>query len=156
MGKHRYRDEPAPLKYWACRASMMLQLALLGLVVSACNGDDDQPERKLVLGGALDRPAMLSLSQIKDMPDTSQNVNYLAGTTPQTHTYTGTSLWGLIDQAGIQVDASRRNDLLNRYALATGGDGYKVVFGLGEINPDFGNRASLVVYYETLNGMTNN
>jgi hypothetical protein len=36
-----------------------------------------------------------------------------------------------------------KNDVLNRYVLATGSDGYKVVFSLGELNPNFGNRPDL-------------
>lgn len=109
-------------------------------------------EREVAIGGALDQPADLTVSDLRERPATTQTVSYLSGSTPTTRTYTGTSLWGLLDDAGIQTDASRRNDILNRYVVATGGDGYRAVFALGEINPDFGNRASLVVYSELVNG----
>ncbi|KPV18422.1 molybdopterin-binding oxidoreductase [Variovorax paradoxus] len=76
-------------------------------------------------------------------------MNFNSGSTPQTRTYTGTSLWSLLSDAGLQVDATRKNDLLSRHVLATGADGYRVVFALGELSPDFGNKPAIVAYAET-------
>lgn len=36
--------------------------------------------------------------------------------------------------------------MLNRYVLATGSDGYKAVFSLGEIDPGFGKQPGLIAY----------
>lgn len=133
--------------------------ALLALVsFAACGGDSDDvvpppaSPKVVAVQGALDRPASLSVADLQALAPVTQTVNYGSGSGPQTHTYTGTNLWNLLDQAGIRVDAARKNDVLGKYVLATGADGYKAVFALGELKPDFGNRASLVVYAETTNG----
>lgn len=137
------------MKGWMDRGATLARAGLLTLVLAGCGGSD---EETLVVAGAVDRPASPTYAELAAQPATTQAVSFSAAGAPQTHTYTGTSLWGVLNNAGVQVDATRKNDVLNRYVLATGADGYKVVFALGELSPDFGNRASLVAYAETLNG----
>lgn len=139
------------------RSSNLFALVAASVLASACGGSDDdsppaEPAPQLAVSGALDRPAALTATQLQALPATTQTVNFASGSGAQTHTYTGASLWGVLDQAGIQVDATRKNDVLNKIVVATGSDGYRAVFALGEIKPDFGNRASIVAYAETLNG----
>jgi hypothetical protein len=55
----------------------------------------------------------------------------------------------VLSAAGIQTDATVKNDILRKYVAATGADGYRVVFSAGELDPDFGNRASIIAYAET-------
>ena len=142
------------------RRSVWWGMAVASLLLVACGGGDDDPAPvtppapSVSLEGAVDRPAALTLTQLQALAPTTQTVNFSSGSGAQTHTYTGTSLWGVLDQAGIQVDATRKNDVLNKYVLATGSDGYKAVFSLGEIKPDFGNRASLVAYAESASGVS--
>ena len=130
----------------------LMRVASLALLLSACGGSDDG--QQLTVSGALDRPSTPTVSDLQALSATTQTVSFSAAGAPQTHIYTGTSLWGLLNGAGIQVDATRKNDVLNKYVLATGADGYKTVFSLGEINPDFGNRASIVAYAETIGGIS--
>jgi hypothetical protein len=103
------------------------------------------------IDGAVDRPAAYTLT--REIPIT-QTVNFSSGSGAQTHTYTGANLWTVLNHAGLQIDASKKSDLLNRYVLATGADGYKTVFALGELHPEFGNMQSLVAYAETRNGVS--
>ncbi|WP_454720392.1 MULTISPECIES: molybdopterin-binding oxidoreductase [Cupriavidus] len=133
------------------------------LLLAACGGSDDPqaatapltpPESAVQAGGALDRPGAVTLTQLKAQPAITQTDSFSSGTGAQTHTYVGASLWTLLNGLGIQVNATVKNDVLNKYVLATGADGYKAVFSLGELNPDFGNRPSLVAYAEVLNGAT--
>jgi hypothetical protein len=91
------------------------------------------PAPSFQLGGAIDRPAA-------------------SGSGAQTRSYIGADLWSLLNDAGLQADPARKNDLLSRYVLATGADGYKVVFALGELNPDFGRKGSTVAYADTASG----
>jgi DMSO/TMAO reductase YedYZ molybdopterin-dependent catalytic subunit len=125
--------------------------ALIGFL-AGCGGGSDAAEASVRLAGAIDRPATLSLATLQRQPPVTQAVTFHSGTTPQTHSYTGASTWGLLSGAGIQLDASSKSDGLNRYLLATGADGYRAVFSLGELNPDFGNRPSIVAYAETTTG----
>ena len=138
------------------RGAVLARAALLSIsltmTLAACGGSDDPPQPQLTLAGALDHPGAPTLSDIQAQPPITQTVSFTSGAGSQTHTYTGASLWGVLTNAGIQVDAARKNDVLNRYVLATGSDGYKTVFTLGEINPDFGNRPSIVAYAETTGG----
>jgi hypothetical protein len=61
-------------------------------------------------------------------------------------TYTGVGLWNLLsDAGGVHVTAAK-NDILSKYVVATGADGYSAVFSLGEIDPMFGNQPVLVAY----------
>lgn len=150
-------------------------LPLGALALAACGSDNDNPvppvaetpapapgpapspapapvAAALALGGAIERPWTLTLADLQALEPTTQTVNYAAGSTPQTRTYTGTLLWPLIDAAGVEVDATRSNDILNHYVVARGADDYRAVFALGELMPNFGNRQSLVVYSETRDG----
>jgi len=142
---------------WPAALAVMLTAASF----AACGGDSDDvvptsaaSPKVLSVQGGLDRPASLSVADLKALPPTTQTVSYGSGAGPQTHTYTGTNLWNLLDQADIQVDAARKNDVLGKYVLATGADGYKAVFSLAELKPDFGNRPSLVVYAEAASGVS--
>ncbi|SCX72830.1 Oxidoreductase molybdopterin binding domain-containing protein [Variovorax sp. EL159] len=106
------------------------------------------------LGGAVDLPGALTAADLAARAAITQTVSFSSGSGPQTHTYTGTSLWSLLNDAGLQVDGTRKNDVLSRYLLATGADGYKVVFALGELSPDFGNKPSAIAYAETTAGVS--
>lgn len=128
--------------------------ALVPLALSAClapawsAGASPTPDRpaQFILGGDLDQSGPVTLSQLRSLPAARQPAG---GARAQV----GASLWSVLDRAGIRVDASRRNDLLNRYVLVTGADGRKVVFSLGELSPHFGNRQGLVAYAESVDGV---
>ena len=120
-------------------------LSFAGLVAAA------GPSTQVQVSGAVTSPKTYSLTGLQALPAITQTDVFLAGATPQTHTYTGASLWGVLDASGIVVNANK-NDVLDRYVLATGSDGYKVVFSLGELNPNFGNRPDLLAYSELVNG----
>lgn len=125
-------------------------IAALTLGMAGCGGSDS--EAAVRVGGAVDKPASYTKSALVRLGPVTQTVTFNSGTTPQTHTYTGPTLWSVLADAGLQTDASKKNDVLNRYVMATGADGYRAVFSLGELHPEFGNRASLVATGESLNG----
>ncbi|SEK92525.1 Oxidoreductase molybdopterin binding domain-containing protein [Variovorax sp. YR750] len=110
------------------------------------------PAPAVQLGGAVDRPGAFTEADLAARTPITQTVNFSSGSGPQTHTYTGAGLWPLLSDAGIQLDGAIKNDVLSRYLLATGADGYKVVFALGELSPDFGNKPSVVAYAENMSG----
>jgi hypothetical protein len=80
---------------------------------------------------------------------TTLTATYLAGGTPVTDTYTGVSLWTLLNDAGLITDPTIKNDVLRQYVEAIGSDGYAAIFSLGEIDPMFGNQPDLVAYADT-------
>lgn len=126
-----------------------LATALL-LALAACGGSDDGPAVRVQ--GAVERAGDYDTAALQRQAAVTQSVTFTSGSSSQSRTYTGATLWSVLNDAGIALDAKKKNDGLNRYVLATGSDGYRVAFGLGEINPGFGNKASVVAYAETVNG----
>ena len=143
----------------ALRRISLLQVLgrmLLGptLLCTAAVASAAGPTTQFVLDGQVRSPGTYTLADLQALPATSQTVTFLSGSTPQTRTFVGTSLWGVLSQAGIVTTPGVKNDQLNRYVLATGSDGYKTVYSLGELDPGFGNVQSLIAYAETSNGVT--
>ena len=110
------------------------------------------PSSSVVVSGAVDHPAAYDAAALDALPQLTQTDTFASGNTPQTHTYTGPTLWNTLNAAGIRTTPGVKNDVLNRYVLATGTDGYRVVYSLGELDPSFGNRADLVATHETIAG----
>ena len=106
------------------------------------------PTSQFTITGGVQRPSTVTLPDLQARPAITQTVTFAAGSTPQTHTYVGASLWGTLDNAGIIVDPAVKNDVLNKFVVATGSDGYRVVMSLGELNPNFGARPDLIAYAE--------
>lgn len=82
-------------------------------------------------------------------PQTTLSVTYTAAGVPVSDTYTGIKLWDLLDVAGGVTVTTAKNDILSKYVVATGADGYKAVFSAGEIDPKFGNQPVLVAWHDT-------
>lgn len=82
-------------------------------------------------------------------PLTTETVTYSVGGTPVSDTYTGITLQSLLDAAGGVEVTSAKNDILSKYVVATGADGYKAAFSLGEIDPRFGDQPVLVATLDT-------
>ncbi len=102
------------------------------------------------LSGAVADPAIVTPATLSALnQSTTETATYMAGSSPTTDTYTGVSLWTLIQDAGLLTDPSIKNDLLRFAVVATGSDGYRAVISLGEIAPTFGNQPDLVAYADT-------
>jgi hypothetical protein len=129
----------------AARCSALLALSL----IVASGEADAAPSTQFTVFGDVAQPGTFDLSALQALPATTETATYLAGGSPVTDTYTGVSLWSLLNGAGIVTDPAIKNDILNKYVIATGSDGYKAVFSLGELNPKFGNKADIVAYADT-------
>ncbi len=99
-----------------------------------------------VVGSVAD-PSIYNLPYLA--PVTDVTATYTAGGTPVTDSCTGVKLWDLLNDAGGVNVTAAKNDILSKYVIATGSDGYKAVFSLGEINPNFGDQPVLVAYSDT-------
>ncbi len=119
-------------------AAAIACLALAGAAQAA------GPTTRVVVDGGVAHPGSYDLARLQALPQVTQTDTFSSAGTPQTHTYTGPSLWGTLNDAGIVVDSNVKNDVLNKIVVAKGSDGYKSVFALGELSPNFGHRASLV------------
>jgi hypothetical protein len=101
------------------------------------------------VSGDVAAPKTFDLAQLEALPTRTQTDTFKSGSTTVTDTYMGVSLWTLLMSVGIVTDATVKNDILDKYVVATGSDGYQVAFSLGEIDPAFGNQQDLVAYSDT-------
>lgn len=115
--------------------------------------------QSFALAGQIVNPRAFNLADLQALPQITRTVSVLSGgnPTPQVRTFTGVSLWTLLTSAaaggGIITDASVKNDILGKYVVATGSDGYKAVVSLGEFNPSFGADDILVAIDESGGGL---
>jgi hypothetical protein len=138
-------------------ARLLILLTLVTIGTASCGGNNNaSPSSQPVVSvsGDVAATTYLSLAQLQSMPATTQTVSFTSGTGSETHTYTGTSLWTLLNQIGITTNPAVKNDVLGKYVVATGSDNYRSLFALGEVDPDFGNRGNEVVYAETIGGVS--
>ncbi|MEU2390843.1 molybdopterin-dependent oxidoreductase [Streptomyces sp. NPDC007369] len=100
---------------------------------------------KLMLHGALDRPATLSVADLRDWPQHRAAVTFDCATNgPQHHVFEGPLLRDVIQDAGPGFDAHRRKDR-SRFLLAiSGGDGHHTVVAWAELDGDFGDTPVLL------------
>jgi len=87
------------------------------------------------------KPATYDLGALQALPVTTDfGVTFFSGANQNgPHDYTGVAIWTLLSDAGI-------GDILHSYFLATGSDGYEVLFSLGELDPAFGAPSDLIAY----------
>jgi hypothetical protein len=111
-------------------------------------GTGGEVSTSFTLNGVLN-PGTYDLAALQALPATTVTATYTAGGTPVTDTYTGVSLWTLLDDAGLITDSSIKNDVLSQYVEAVCSDGYAVIFSLGEIDPAFGAQPDLLAYADT-------
>jgi hypothetical protein len=105
----------------------------------------------LSVTGLVASPKAYDLAGLQALPQVTQVDTFAAGNVSQTHTYVGASLWNVVNASSVRV-GSNKNDILDDYVLATGADGYQVVYSMGEIAPGFGNEAALVATSEITGG----
>jgi hypothetical protein len=73
-----------------------------------------------------------------NLPVLTENVTYISAGNAVNATFSGVSLWAFLNNAGLRTDPYQSKNHLDEYVLATGSDGYKAVFSLGELDPSFG------------------
>ena len=96
--------------------------------------------------GDVTAPATYNFSSLSALPPTTETVTYLAGGTPVTTTFTGPTMWSLLNTVGlITPPPPVKKGVLLQYVVATGSDGYSALFSLGELNPNFGGSAPQVL-----------
>jgi hypothetical protein len=111
------------LRWWIAAILAMLPIGLLG---------DDKPsssgqEVVLTVTNRSETPVMFSAAQIERLP----HVELKAG---KDHVYRGVPLAEFLRVAGV-IWEGKCSPLLTCYLLVEGGDGYRVLFSIPEIDP---------------------
>lgn len=142
--------------------SILLLLIICSSWLAACGGSQSStttptpsvaataaafghPSTSFQLTGLVNHPGIFALSDLQALP----KVSITTTTTPLgQHTFGGTLLYNLLQQAGIKTDSTRKNDILRKAVLVTGTDGYGAAIALGEIIPRFANKQIILAYEE--------
>ncbi len=105
------------------------------------------PADTFQIAGAVTAPHTWSVAQIKkQMPTDIRPLTYtLKG---QSHTAHAVALWTLLQAAGPRLNPQIKHHLLQFIVAVRGQDGYTSDFTLGELSPDFGDRAVWVALDE--------
>jgi DMSO/TMAO reductase YedYZ molybdopterin-dependent catalytic subunit len=105
---------------------------------------------QLTLSGEVADPNIVTPETLAALNQpTMETATYVGPTGQVTDSYTGVSLWTLIQDAGLLTDPSIKNDLLRFGVVATGSDGYRAFISMGEIDPAFGHQPDLIAYADT-------
>jgi DMSO/TMAO reductase YedYZ molybdopterin-dependent catalytic subunit len=125
--------------------------AIVGLGISALAAGQAGavPTTEFTVVGDVVAPATYDLAALSALPATTETVTFKTAAGPHTGTFTGPTLWNLLNTVGLQTPAVK-NGVLRQYVVAQGSDGYTALFSLGELNPNFGgsNPQVLVAYQE--------
>ena len=130
---------------------LLLGVAALGLPSRA----QTAPADTFQVAGAVVTPRTWSVAQIKGQM--AGQVHALSYTVKgQHHTAQVVPLWSLLQAAGPRVNPQIKHHLLQFFVAVRGQDGYTADFTLGELSPEFGNRAVWVALDEDGKPLTGN
>lgn len=100
----------------------------------------------IAITGAVVHPRTLRLTDLKLEPAITLAVRLKTGKGTLTGSFTGASLWRLLQQAEIKNTGSRNNDVIRRTVTVVGSDGYSTVLSAAELDPEFGGEQALLAY----------
>jgi len=116
-------------------------LCALTAVGARAAQDAAPPPRTLQIGGDVARPLTLRPVDLQDMTRTRVEVKDVDRKVVR---YEGVLVAELLKRAGATLGDDLRGDALASYVVATGADGYRAVFSLAELDPEFTGSAVLV------------
>lgn len=94
------------------------------------------PAGTVVVNGDVKTPLTLTMAQLAAMPQETQTDNFLQGTTPNTNTEVGPSLYSIVMQAQPKFLACDANDKARFYVEITSSeDGFADIVSWDEIDP---------------------
>jgi hypothetical protein len=107
------------------------------------------PAGSVLVNGAVSAPTTFSYSQLQAMPQVSQTVSFLNGSTPSTNTEAGPTLASVIAAAKPKYLACDPTDNLRFYAAVTSSiDGYTALVSFPEFDPGVDNSQQLLSLVE--------
>src|SRR6516165_8433242 len=104
------------------------------------------PTTSFAVTGEIAKPTVFDLPRLRQFSPVEAKVKY-SGTV--TKLFTGALLWEVVNSppAGpVKVDPKVNDDILGKIVVITGCDGYRTVFGAGEIGPSYGGNRIIVAY----------
>lgn len=121
------------------RLSVVCALALLALPATPGLAETPQPT---LAAGAQATSAAITADTLAGLPVEAVDVRYETSKGPRAEHYSGPRLWAVLGQLGLAPTDPK--PALRQSVIVTGRDGHAVAFSMGELMPDFGNRAVLL------------
>jgi DMSO/TMAO reductase YedYZ molybdopterin-dependent catalytic subunit len=103
---------------------------------------------ELRISGAVSRPLVLTVADLKKMP--RKSISVVNPHEKKKETYEGVLLEEILRSAGVPQDEQLRGRAMATYVIAEAEDGYRVVFSLAEL--DSGILESEVIVADTMDG----
>ncbi len=101
--------------------------------------------RVLLLGRIAPHLQQLTVADLAaKYPQHTQTVTFQSGAGPQSHTYTGPTLYDVLQAAKPTFRSDVKNDALRYAAVIHASDGYESVLSWGEIDPGFAGTEALL------------
>ena len=107
-----------------------------------------EPTQAVAVTGAVQRPNTYALAELQGLPVHTMRVSYQTRRGPVQATYTGATLWSVLEHAGLAVPPGTRDPGVRLAVVARGSDGYAVTLSGAELDPRFasGREPVLVAY----------
>jgi DMSO/TMAO reductase YedYZ molybdopterin-dependent catalytic subunit len=118
----------------------------LGLDRSVRSAEPATASSGISITGAVEHPRTVTLEDLKREPAITQAVTLKTGHGTLSGSFTGVSLWNLLQHAGLKSTDSRNNGVIRRTITVTGSDGYATVLSAAELSPEFGSEQALLAY----------
>jgi DMSO/TMAO reductase YedYZ molybdopterin-dependent catalytic subunit len=124
-------------------------LLLLLLGGAFCRGaafaqsGDGSGSATLRVSGQVSQPLSLTAEALGKFKKTELRAKDKEG---REHRYTGVVVTDLLREAGVALGPALRGEHLAKYVLVEAADGYRAVFALPELDPEFAREAVLVAY----------
>lgn len=119
--------------------TMQLASLLFGLALFSHQGGG----YSLAVTGDVNSPLSLSTAQLAEIGKTKVSLKEHDGSTSE---YIGVPLIDVLAKAGATVGDKLRGKALATYVVVEAQDGYRVAFGLGELEPGISGRTVILAY----------
>ncbi|HWK80891.1 MAG TPA: molybdopterin-dependent oxidoreductase [Thermomicrobiales bacterium] len=127
-------------------AALMLLLVAIATPVSTIAQDATPVAAQSIRVFGITGDVTLTVDELKTLPVASADVTFMASGEEQQHSFTGTSLLGVLEHIGLPFPEGAKNPLLQTWLVVTANDGYQVVISGGELDPSFGNVPMLLAW----------
>jgi DMSO/TMAO reductase YedYZ molybdopterin-dependent catalytic subunit len=102
----------------------------------------------IAIKGGVDHPRTLAPADIQHEPQSTVSISQHTGHGTLSGSFTGVSLWTLLQEAGVTMEAGKKNDVIHHTVTVTGADGYSAVLSLAEIAPEFGADQAVIAWQQ--------
>jgi len=124
---------------------MKLLPFVFSLITGLCICASIQGQGMLRIEGEVTSPLILTRADLEKLPPIAIKAKDHGG---KERMYGGVALVEVLRQAGVTLGGQLRGGNLAKYVLISAADGYRVVFSLPEIDPEFASQTILLAYAE--------